>query len=74
MTPEGTWCFNSSAAEQVNAWFGGYLAIIREMRVDHFNFFLDEMIRRRNILMLADLKDQGRAPYLIPREHLLQGG
>lgn len=72
MTPEGNWLFNSSAAEQANAWFGGYLAIVREMRVDRYNFFLDEMIRRRNIITLADLKDKGQAPYLIPREYLLQ--
>lgn len=72
MTPEGGWRFNSSAAEQANAWFGGYLAIVREMRVDRFNFFLDEMIRRRNVLTLADLKDQGQAPYLIPRKYMLQ--
>lgn len=29
-----SWRFNSSAAEQANAWFGGYQAIVREMQVD----------------------------------------
>ncbi|KIJ47694.1 hypothetical protein M422DRAFT_163649, partial [Sphaerobolus stellatus SS14] len=48
ITEDGTWLFNSSAAEQTNAWFGGYLAIVRDMRVERYNFFLDEMIRRRN--------------------------
>ena len=40
------WYFNSSIAEQTNVWFGGYHAICREMSVDKFNFFLDEMIFR----------------------------
>ena len=50
------WYFNSSVAEQTNAWVGGYHSICREMRVDRFNFFLDEMIRRRNIITHAKLK------------------
>lgn len=29
-----SWRFNSLAAEQTNAWFGGYQAIVREMQVD----------------------------------------
>jgi len=37
------WRFNSSAAEQVNAWIGGYQAVVREMQVDRYNFFLDVM-------------------------------
>ncbi|KAF8799170.1 hypothetical protein BYT27DRAFT_7228010 [Phlegmacium glaucopus] len=49
------WYFNSSVAEQTNSWMGGYQAICREMRVDRYNFFLDEMIRRRNIMTLAKL-------------------
>lgn len=71
MTSEGCWRFNSSAAEQMNAWFGGFLAIVREMRVDRYNFFLDEMIRRRNDILVAELEKKGCAPYLIPREDLL---
>ncbi|KAK7676519.1 hypothetical protein QCA50_020537 [Cerrena zonata] len=39
------WCFNSSAAEMTNAWFGGFQGIVREMRVDWYEFFLDEMIQ-----------------------------
>lgn len=30
--PNG-WRFNSSAAEQANAWFGGFMAIVREMPI-----------------------------------------
>ena len=40
------WYFNSSAAEQTNAWFGGYHVICCEMLVDRFNFFLDKMVIR----------------------------
>ncbi|KAF8884482.1 hypothetical protein BD779DRAFT_1443171, partial [Infundibulicybe gibba] len=43
-----SWFFNSSIAEQTNVWLGGYHAILREMGVDKFNFFLDEMIQRKN--------------------------
>ena len=44
------WYFNSSIAEQTNAWLGGYHSMCREMLVDKYNFFLDEMILRRNRL------------------------
>lgn len=70
-TDEGNWRFNSSAAEQANAWFGGYQSIVREMQVDRYNFFLDEMLKRRNRLIVRDLEDNF-APYHIPR-HILLG-
>lgn len=31
MTKEGEWLFNSSVAEQVNRWFGGFQRLVREM-------------------------------------------
>ncbi|KAF8585031.1 hypothetical protein K439DRAFT_1344525, partial [Ramaria rubella] len=71
LTEDGRWRFNSSAAEQANAWFGGFLAIVREMRVDRYNFFLDEMIARRNEMVVKELERKGAAPYHIPREELL---
>lgn len=55
------WYFNSSIAEQTNGWLGGYQAICREMHVDRYNFFLDEIVRRRNIMTkerLARTKQQ----------------
>ncbi|KAF6741043.1 hypothetical protein DFP72DRAFT_886318 [Ephemerocybe angulata] len=58
------WYFNSSVAEQTNAWIGGYLAICREMRVDRFNFFLDEMILRRNAMILDKLHKAGANPFM----------
>ena len=45
---DGQWVFNSSAAEQANVWFGGFQAIVRDMWVERFNFFLDEMIMCHN--------------------------
>jgi hypothetical protein len=70
-TETGEWRFNSSTAEQTNAWIGGFLPMVREMRVDRYNFFLDEMIWRRNLIVVAELENRGHAPYQIPREELL---
>ena len=56
------WYFNSSIADQTNAWLGGYHAICCEMRIYRYNFFLDEMIRRRNRLTLAKLDKGGQEP------------
>ncbi|RDX40010.1 hypothetical protein OH76DRAFT_1323801, partial [Lentinus brumalis] len=35
-TSDGKWRFNSSAAEQANAWFCKYHAIVRKMDVDRY--------------------------------------
>jgi len=56
------WYFNSSVAEQTNAWLGSYHAICREMEKQRYNFFLDEMIRRRNIFTIGRLKESGAEP------------
>ena len=66
------WRFNSSAAEITNAWFGGFQSMVREMRVDRYNFFLDEMIKYRNRFIVRDLVKQHAQPYLIPRDELLR--
>uniref|UniRef100_A0A8H8CI42 Uncharacterized protein n=1 Tax=Psilocybe cubensis TaxID=181762 RepID=A0A8H8CI42_PSICU len=63
---DGKWIFNSSAAEQVNAWLGGYLAIVRDMLAHNYDFFLDEMIMRRNKLVLGRLLESGHVPYIVP--------
>jgi hypothetical protein len=60
------WYFNSSIAEQTNVWIGGYHSICREMLVDKYNFFLDEMILRRNSLTRARLEKQGHSPETWP--------
>lgn len=60
------WFFNSSIAEQTNVWLGGYHSICREMLVDKYNFFLDEMILRKNRLTRAKLDNAGAMPSLYP--------
>ncbi|KAJ7702176.1 hypothetical protein B0H16DRAFT_1902481 [Mycena metata] len=71
-TEGGKWRFNSSAAEQTNAWFGGFQSMVREMQADRYDFFLDEMIRRRNISIIKLLAQKGKGPHSIPREELLE--
>jgi hypothetical protein len=66
----GKWTFNSSAAEQTNVWMGGYLSMTREMRSVLFNFFLDEMIRRRNEWNIRELERKGYQPRYIRYNYL----
>jgi hypothetical protein len=61
------WYFNSSIAEQTNVWLGSHHAICREMLVDKFNFFLDEMIMQRNCATKAKLIRQDCSPQTWPR-------
>ena len=65
------WRFNFSAAEITNAWFGGFQSMVWEMRVDRYNFFLDEMIKYQNRFIVGDLVKQHAQPYLIPQDELL---
>jgi hypothetical protein len=62
----GRWLFNSSAAEQVNVWLGGYIAIVRDMLAHRYDFFLDEMIKRRNEVVVEKLFNAGNIPYHVP--------
>lgn len=61
------WFFNSSVAEQTNVWLGGYHSILREMGADKYDFFLDEMIMRKNRLTRAKLEADGAVPDYIPK-------
>lgn len=70
MDENGDWVYNSSAAEQANAWIGHFISIVREMLAHRFNFFMDEMIQRRNQSIISQLKDKGKAPFKIPFELL----
>jgi hypothetical protein len=56
------WFFNTSIAEQTNAWLGGYHSMCREMLPAKFNFFLDEMIQLRNIETIQRLYQEGQHP------------
>ncbi|KAJ6525243.1 hypothetical protein DFH09DRAFT_936833 [Mycena vulgaris] len=60
------WYFNSSIAEQTNVWLGGYHSILREMGTTKFNYFLDEMIMRKNRLTVAKLETDGCCPNIRP--------
>ncbi|KAF8157692.1 hypothetical protein BJ912DRAFT_1026825 [Pholiota molesta] len=53
------WYFNSSIAEQTNVWLGGFHSILREMGVERYNFFLDQMILQRNKLTHKKLLKDG---------------
>ncbi|EFI27234.1 hypothetical protein CC1G_15062 [Coprinopsis cinerea okayama7 len=61
------WFFNSSIAEQTNVWLGGYHAICRTMSAARYNFFLDEMIERRNRNTISKLRAMGAHPITIDR-------
>ncbi|KAG2355186.1 hypothetical protein BDR07DRAFT_1543642 [Suillus spraguei] len=58
----GNWLFNSSITEQTNVWFGGYHSICREMLMDRYVFFLDEIILQKNRLTKEKLHAEGRRP------------
>lgn len=64
--PDGSWIFNSSIAEQVNVWLAGFRAIVRDMEVVGYNFFLDEMIKCRNRWVVKELEKKGKGPWMIP--------
>ncbi|KAJ7134925.1 hypothetical protein C8R43DRAFT_1072732 [Mycena crocata] len=65
-----TWIFNSSVAEQTNAWFVKFHPIVKEMSVLRYNFFLDEMISLRNEWRVEKLRVAGEKPHFIPLEDL----
>jgi hypothetical protein len=64
------WRINTSICEQTNVWLGGYQAILRDMESTRYNFYLDEMIKRRNRFVVAELARKGHNPWLIPMEAL----
>jgi len=65
MDNDGKWFFNTSVAEQTNAWLGGYSSIVREMLPDKYEFFLDEMIGLRNAELLKKLDKEGYNPSIL---------
>jgi hypothetical protein len=70
---EGKWRFNSSMAEETNVWLDGFQSIVREMQSDRFSFFLDEMIKRRNRMVIDSLERSGKNPGTRDRAWLLGG-
>ncbi|KAH6911335.1 hypothetical protein BKA70DRAFT_1460642 [Coprinopsis sp. MPI-PUGE-AT-0042] len=53
---DGKWRFNTSICEQTNVWLDGFQPIIRNMEVTRYNFFLDEMIKRKNRWVVGELE------------------
>ncbi|KIK73319.1 hypothetical protein PAXRUDRAFT_178760 [Paxillus rubicundulus Ve08.2h10] len=67
---DGKWRFNTSICEQTNVWLGGYQAILCDMSVHWYNFYLDEMVKRRNHFIIQQLDKEGRKPEMVQR-HVL---
>ncbi|KAF9471068.1 hypothetical protein BDN70DRAFT_820499 [Pholiota conissans] len=70
---DGKWRVNMSICEQTNVWIGGFQAIVRDMEAVRYNFFLDEMVRRRNIYIIKKLEEKGRRPWNIPLHAIFPG-
>lgn len=70
----GKWVFNASAAEMTNAWYGRFASIVRGMNVDRYNFFLEEMVRRRNIWTVKQLAKRKGIDRIGMVEERLMGG
>ncbi|KAK7683616.1 hypothetical protein QCA50_013454 [Cerrena zonata] len=71
MIQKGKWQFNTSICEQINVWLGGYHAILRDMESTRYNFYLDEMIKRRNRYTISHLEESGKTPWSIEMHALL---
>ena len=54
----------------MNVWFGGYYTILQEMGAVKFNFFLDEMIMRRNWVVKTKLEEDGMIPHIMKNLHI----
>lgn len=67
---DGKWRVNMSICEQTNGWLGGYQAILRDMEATRYNFYLDEMIKRRNRYTVKELTSKGHRPWNIPIDTL----
>lgn len=61
-----SWWFNSSVAEQTNVWLGGFHAILRKMKAEKYDFFLDQMIMLKNELTREKLARADGMPGLVP--------
>lgn len=50
---DGTWLFNSSAAEQVNSWYGKFQSKVKEMNVVRYELFVSSS--RREMITNTDI-------------------
>ncbi|KAF7314617.1 hypothetical protein MKEN_00935400 [Mycena kentingensis (nom. inval.)] len=60
---DGSWFFNSSVAEQNNSWLGGFQSVVRQMTAVKYDFFLNEMVRLHNEILLAELRVKANARF-----------
>lgn len=70
--PDGSWIFNSSAAEQTNVWIGRFTPIVKEMNSVRYCFFLDEAITDHNEFQEGVLQSRGKRPRLVPLDDWLR--
>jgi hypothetical protein len=63
LTDDGKWFFNTSIAEQLNVWLGGFHSIFREMLPVKYNFFLNKMICLWNVIIIDHLHETGQEPH-----------
>jgi len=68
LNADSSWFFNSSIAEQVNIWLGGYHNIVCEMLPDKYDFFLDEMVMCCNRALIKTMEDRGQFPWYSPAD------
>jgi hypothetical protein len=52
----------------------GYQSIICEMEVDQYDFFFDEMIKRKNHNIVVELNHKQKGPYVLDKKDLLYEG
>ena len=61
---DGKWAFNSSAAELANIWYGKFSSICRTMSPVQVKFFMNEMVRKRNMWWCEKLEKTVDIGYL----------
>ncbi|KAG2069712.1 hypothetical protein BDR04DRAFT_1020806, partial [Suillus decipiens] len=62
--------FNTLICKQTNVWLGGYQAILWDMSVNQYNFYLDEMIKHWNCYVISELERRGHSPWMISMDTL----
>ena len=65
---KGEWTINMSICEQTNRWINGFQPVLRDMEVTRYNFYLDEMVKRRNRFVVSTLAADGHDPWTVPFE------
>ena len=68
---DGKWWFNLLVVEMTNMWFGGFHFIVCKIHKDRYDFFLDEMIRWHNMMIVDGLHARSVSCYQILSSYLL---